>query len=85
MEREEIRQLIIDVVTDSNKLTESVDKIFKHIKDSDNTLKTIEEIEFDLHSQGCGLEDQNITDRYAAMEYGFNSAMDKVNYIINDQ
>lgn len=45
-------------------------------------------VEFDypeFHSQGmgCGLEDRNITDRYEAMRYGFDEALDQMATILD--
>ena len=39
-------------------------------------LDAIENIQFNSHSMGCGLEDRNITDRYEAMEHGFEKAIE---------
>src|SRR5690554_3985363 len=48
-----------------------------------------EPVEFDypeFHEQGmgCGLEDRGITDRYEAMRYGWDEALDRVAEIIDD-
>lgn len=48
-----------------------------------------EPVEFDypdFHElgMGCGLEDRNITDRYEAMRYGWDKALDRVAEIIDD-
>ena len=44
------------------------------------TLVCDHDYEPEYHSQGmgCGLEDRGITDRYDAMEYGWNEAMERV-------
>ncbi len=34
--------------------------------------------EYNAHAMGCGLEDQGITDRYQAMRYGWEQAMEAV-------
>ena len=34
--------------------------------------------EYHAQSMGCGLEDRDITDRYEAMQYGFDCAIDSV-------
>jgi len=39
-------------------------------------LSAIEDIDYNAHAEGCGLEDRNIIDRYEAMEYGFERAID---------
>jgi hypothetical protein len=36
------------------------------------------EPEYNEQAMGCGLEDRDITDRYAAMEYGWERAMERV-------
>ena len=38
----------------------------------------IENIEYHSMAEGCGLEDANITDRYEAMAYGWDRAIEKV-------
>ena len=38
----------------------------------------IENIEYCSMAEGCGLEDRNITDRYEAMAYGWDRAIEKV-------
>lgn len=38
----------------------------------------IEHPEYHYEAMGCGLEDRNITDRYEAMKYGFECAVDKM-------
>jgi hypothetical protein len=40
-------------------------------------LDAIEDIDYNAHAEGCGLEDRNITDRYEAMEHGFMAAIDR--------
>ena len=39
--------------------------------------------EFHAEGMGCGLEDQEITDRYEAMRYGWNEALDRAWETIN--
>ncbi len=39
---------------------------------------TDENIEYNHQGMGCGLEDRNITNRYDAMEYGFNKGVERV-------
>jgi hypothetical protein len=41
-------------------------------------LATIEDIDCNPHANGCGLEDNGITNRYHAMEYGWDRAIDQV-------
>ena len=44
------------------------------------------DIEFPLfhcHGMGCGLEDKNITDRYEAMRYGWDNALDRFAEILD--
>ena len=36
------------------------------------------EPEYHENGMGCGLEDRNITDRYEAMAYGWNQAMERI-------
>jgi len=43
----------------------------------------IEPIDVDMNALGCGLEDLNITDIYAAMEYGFNQALEHIENELN--
>ena len=42
----------------------------------------IDDIDYNAHAEGCGLEDRDIRDRYEAMEHGWmsgvNAAMDAV-------
>lgn len=38
--------------------------------------------EFHAEGMGCGLEDRNITDRYEAMRYGFDEALDQMATIL---
>ena len=44
----------------------------EYIKDRGNEPKYHEQ------AMGCGLEDRSITDRYAAMEYGWDQAIERV-------
>lgn len=46
-------------------------------------LSVIENVEYNPHTEGCGLEDRNITDKYEAMEHGFNRALENVSEEIN--
>lgn len=39
-------------------------------------LDAIKDIDYNPHANGCGLEDRYITDRYDAMEYGWEMAID---------
>lgn len=36
----------------------------------------INDIEINMHALGCGLEDANIVDRYAAMRYGIEQMLE---------
>lgn len=47
-------------------------QIFDSVTDLGN------EPQYHPEGMGCGLEDRGITDRYAAMEYGWNEAMERV-------
>jgi hypothetical protein len=38
----------------------------------------INDIEYHYQSMGCGLEDRSITDRYEAMKYGWDKAMERI-------
>ena len=40
--------------------------------------KKIENIEYNPQSEGCGLEDRGINDRYEAMRYGWEQAIFRV-------
>jgi hypothetical protein len=47
-------------------------------------IEVIEDIEYNQFSEGCGLEDRNILDKYEAMEYGWNNAIEStIEAIIN--
>jgi hypothetical protein len=39
-------------------------------------LSAIEDIDYNAHAEGCGLEDNGITDRYDAMAYGYERGGD---------
>jgi hypothetical protein len=39
--------------------------------------------EFHAEGMGCGIEDRNITDRYEAMRYGFDEALDQMAAILD--
>jgi hypothetical protein len=39
-------------------------------------LSAIEDIDYNAHAEGCGLEDNGITDRYDAMAYGYERGVD---------
>lgn len=47
-------------------------------------IEKLEDIEFNSHYEGCGLEDVNITDRYEAMEYGWNRCLEVVRESLNN-
>lgn len=38
-------------------------------------LSALEDIDYNAHAEGCGLEDRMITDRYDAMAYGYEQAL----------
>jgi hypothetical protein len=38
----------------------------------------MDNIRFNYHAEGCGLEDRNIQDRYEAMEHGWQRAIETV-------
>ena len=48
-----------------------------------NAEQIIEPIEADENALGCGLEDLNIIDRYDAMMYGFNQALELIENELN--
>ena len=48
-----------------------------------NAEQIIDPIEADENALGCGLEDQGITDRYDAMMYGFNQAIEAIESELN--
>jgi hypothetical protein len=57
------------------------DKITRHA-----CADAVTEIEYNSHAMGCGLEDISITDRYEAMEHGWNNAIDSAaSEIINTE
>lgn len=35
----------------------------------------LQNVPYNAHAEGCGLEDRGITDRYDAMEYGFDRGL----------
>jgi len=39
--------------------------------------------DYSYGGMGCGLEDRGITDRYEAMKYGWDEAMERVGFILN--
>ena len=41
-------------------------------------IKGIDEVEYNQFAMGCHLEDQGITDRYQAMEFGWRKAMQAI-------
>lgn len=45
-------------------------------------LKEIEDMEYPLQAISCGLEDESITDRYAAAAYGFVEARERIAEIV---
>ena len=47
-------------------------------------IEAIENVEFNSHSEGCGLEDRNIQDRYEAMGYGWDRCLERVNETIEN-
>lgn len=57
-------------------LIEAVDGTF--ILETGNYRVLFEEPEYHHQGMGCGLEDRNITDRYDAMEHGWEKAMFRV-------
>ncbi|MFJ5469428.1 hypothetical protein [Pectobacterium carotovorum] len=68
-----------DQVADLEKLRDSLASenlalkgIIDHVTDLDN------EPQYHESGMGCGLEDRNITDRYEAMQHGWDSAMERV-------
>lgn len=46
--------------------------------------ETMENVEFNSHAEGCGLEDRNIQDRYEAMEHGWDRCLERVNEAIEN-
>lgn len=67
--REKIRDLIISAIAETDKLTDVIDELTDLIEF---------EPEYNSQAEGCGLEDRSITDRYEAMAYGWERAMDKI-------
>ena len=59
-----------------------------HLRDLEEENKKLREItnEIEYHTQGmgCGLEDLGITDRYEAMNYGWEEAMKRVEEALRD-
>ena len=41
-------------------------------------IKNADRPEYNAQAMGCGLEDRDITDRYQAMEYGWDQAMERI-------
>jgi hypothetical protein len=46
--------------------------------------EVIADIEYNEFAEGCGLEDQNIEDRYEAMRHGWENAIDSSIEAINN-
>lgn len=57
------------------------DEIKESLEEIINT--TVSDTHFCQFSEGCGLEDLNIQDRYEAMEYGWRRAIEAVNDNLN--
>lgn len=43
----------------------------------------LEELEYNSQAEGCGLEDRGITDRYEAMQYGWEQAIIAVKELLD--
>ena len=54
----------------------------KAIKDLERIKGCFDELEYHRFGMGCGLEDRDIIDRYEAMEYGWERAIEQVAEII---
>jgi hypothetical protein len=55
--------------------------VYGHLSDEDHILENgftceIQAPEYHTEGMGCGIEDRNITDRYDAMHYGFQEALE---------
>ena len=48
------------------------------------SLDLVSDLEMDTQAEGCGLEDQGITDRYEAMSYGWDQALFRVQELLNE-
>lgn len=55
----------------------------KHAKEMRDALTNLSLPEYHSQGMGCGLEDRNITDRYDAMAYGWECAIEAVYELIN--
>lgn len=71
-----------DAYNELDSLSESFNDL---VQKSENFVDDLENIEFNAHAEGCGLEDANITDRYEAMEYGWNEALKEAVEVIAKQ
>lgn len=49
-----------------------------------STINYIADLEMNYEAEGCGLEDQGITDRYEAMAYGWEKAMFRVMEVLQE-
>ena len=47
-------------------------------------MSDIDDPEYNYSAMGCGLEDRNITDRYEAMQYGWEQGNEAWGEIVND-
>lgn len=57
-------------------------KMLENLIRDESIFNEIANLSINHHAEGCGLEDLGITDRYLAMEYGWNQAWDKIQEII---
>ena len=44
----------------------------------------MEFVQFNQHAEGCGLEDRNITDKYDAMQHGWEVGVEAVEEAFNN-
>lgn len=66
---------------DMIKYTDHLESQLKQPSDEEvreKVVELIDDIDYNQHAEGCGLEDRGITDRYDAMDYGWSRAIKSV-------
>lgn len=54
-----------------------VKELTLNIEGAKNFIEGIRDLDYHSEGMGCGLEDRGITDRYEAMRYGWNEALER--------
>jgi hypothetical protein len=70
---------------DVSQIKAAIDEIEAEIAKPESEQFEIDWPEYHDEGMGCGLEDRNITDRYDAMRYGWDEAIDSVARCIPDE